>query len=75
MAKFHFIALVITSLLPSLSEGVYCENGELLGNEIFDYVIDPVNERRTTLLDGKQQNGDSGQNLPSPKGMTKLLDY
>ncbi|EYC30043.1 hypothetical protein Y032_0005g2414 [Ancylostoma ceylanicum] len=72
MAKFYFIALAIISVLPALCKGQFCENGELLGDEIYEYVVDPVNERRETLLNGKQQNGDSGKNLPPPKGMTKL---
>ncbi|KIH56966.1 SCP-like protein, partial [Ancylostoma duodenale] len=50
----------------------YCDGAELYGAEIFDYILDPVNNERTNLVDGTQKNGNSGQNLPPAKGMTRL---
>ncbi|EYC30015.1 hypothetical protein Y032_0005g2397 [Ancylostoma ceylanicum] len=70
---FYHIGTVIAFLLPALSEGAHCGNGALPEREISEYILNPVNEYRKTLIDGKQKNGDSGQNLPPPKGMTLMV--
>ncbi|EYC30030.1 hypothetical protein Y032_0005g2406 [Ancylostoma ceylanicum] len=69
---FYSVALTIFSLLPALCKGQFCDNGQLLGADIYEYIVDPVNEYREKLLKGEQKNGNSGSNLPPPQGMTKL---
>ncbi|EYC30022.1 hypothetical protein Y032_0005g2401 [Ancylostoma ceylanicum] len=75
MAKLYFIALAINSLLPALCTGAFCPDGQLDETQIKDYVLDQVNEKRKLLLDGNQKNGNSGDNLPPPKGMTQLVSH
>ncbi|RCN41458.1 hypothetical protein ANCCAN_12567 [Ancylostoma caninum] len=75
MAELCFIALAITSLLPALSEGAQCANGQLTNTEISQYVLDPVNQRRNTLAAGNQKNGESGQNLPPPASMSPMVSH
>ncbi|RCN41456.1 SCP-like protein [Ancylostoma caninum] len=72
MAKLYFIALALGSALPALCQDTFCPNGKMIGADIYEYVLDPVNNERKTLLDGNKPNGESGQKLPPPQGMTKL---
>ncbi|KAL6729651.1 hypothetical protein Aduo_000689 [Ancylostoma duodenale] len=74
MVKFYIIAFAVTSLLPTLCNGLpFCSWGKLERSQINEYVLNPVNEARRILATGKQKNGYGGENLPATKRMTKLL--
>ncbi|KAL6740500.1 hypothetical protein Aduo_013850 [Ancylostoma duodenale] len=74
MSKLYFNALAIISLLPALCEGVLplCPNGAIDKETVDRDILQTVNDRRQTLTEGRQKNGDTGQNLPPAKGMTKV---
>ncbi|RCN52287.1 SCP-like protein, partial [Ancylostoma caninum] len=49
----------------------YCPGGIAERAEV-EKIIELVNARRTALVEGKQKNGLTGNNLPPAKGMTKI---
>ncbi|RCN41461.1 SCP-like protein [Ancylostoma caninum] len=74
MARLYINALTIISLLPALCEGVkpLCPDGYIDKATIDGDILKTVNERRQALIEGKQENGETGGNLPRAKGMTKV---
>ncbi|EYC03297.1 hypothetical protein Y032_0095g2858 [Ancylostoma ceylanicum] len=74
MAKLHFIALAIASVLPALTKGNLFPGTNVPIDQavINNKVINPINEHRQQLVRGTQQNGNSGGNMPPAKEMTEM---
>ncbi|EYC06807.1 hypothetical protein Y032_0074g903 [Ancylostoma ceylanicum] len=49
----------------------FCSGGKAAKEQVNE-VLKLVNDRRTLLVEGKQKNGNSGNQLPPAKGMTKI---
>ncbi|EYC30783.1 hypothetical protein Y032_0004g1768 [Ancylostoma ceylanicum] len=74
MVRPFFSALAIILLFPRLCEGYLplCPGGNLHKEAIEEKILKPVNHRRQGLIEGWQQNGKTGKNLPPATDMTKL---
>ncbi|RCN43036.1 hypothetical protein ANCCAN_10996 [Ancylostoma caninum] len=77
MARLYFNVLAIISLFPALCGGVrpLCPRGAIDKETVNTDILQTVNDRRQALIEGRQQNGDTGENLPPARGMTKMVSY
>ncbi|CAJ0600880.1 unnamed protein product [Cylicocyclus nassatus] len=69
--EYLAIAVKLAMLLASVGEAAYCDQGKVEEDEV-NKVLSIVNDRRSQVVRGDQQNGHSGSNLPPGKNMNQL---